>query len=476
MKRILILLSASLLTSLSFAQTLQDAYRFSHIANFGTSRGAGLGNSMGALGADFYSASFNPAGIRVFPQSNMNVDFGVYIKSNENKYHGVENSEQSTDFSLSSIGFVKAFKNSNHKIRFGIGVNNLANFNNHIRNEAYNNSSSRLYSFLQNANGTTADKLNAFREQLAFNTYLLDYDGSPSQYKIPVDAAGQDEYYSLRQSGQMNETVLAIAFEAQSDLNIGFSLGFPSLNYEESSHYRESNFTDSTSLDYFSYRTYLNTVANGINLKLGFQYNPADFVRLGFAFHSPTWYSVSESFSAQMAAYFLDSAHISDSPIGLYDYDVTSPIRIISSAGFIFGTKGLISLEHEYLNYAGTKFNSPAVFSELNESINESFAAAHRVKIGGELNLFPVQLRAGYAISTSPFKTDNELDFDGSLAQKSLSLGASVNMKNWRLNLACTQSSTEAYEQLTYATSFYESVITVNERFSLLSFGVNYQF
>ncbi len=70
MKKILII-SALILTAASTAlsQTSADALRYSRIDIGGTARYMGLSGAFGALGADFTTASTNPAGLGLYKSS-----------------------------------------------------------------------------------------------------------------------------------------------------------------------------------------------------------------------------------------------------------------------------------------------------------------------------------------------------------------------------------------------------------------------
>ena len=62
MKRLSIIMFSLLVTFILNAQNETDALRYSQIFPAGSARFAGLGGAFGAIGADFSTLSFNPAG------------------------------------------------------------------------------------------------------------------------------------------------------------------------------------------------------------------------------------------------------------------------------------------------------------------------------------------------------------------------------------------------------------------------------
>ncbi|MBK9317869.1 MAG: hypothetical protein IPM91_02820 [Bacteroidetes bacterium] len=66
-------IAAFLISATAHAQTDADILRFSMLNYGSTARSLGMGNSFGALGADFSTLAINPAGIALYRKSEFSV-------------------------------------------------------------------------------------------------------------------------------------------------------------------------------------------------------------------------------------------------------------------------------------------------------------------------------------------------------------------------------------------------------------------
>jgi hypothetical protein len=109
-----------------------------------------------------------------------------------------------------------------------------------------------------------------------------------------------------------------------------------------------------------------------------------------------------------MNAYYANGDYFNaQSPNGNYDYKMQTPWKALGSLALIFGTKGLVSADVEYINYTkATLSASDYEFFDENQTINNSFTSAINARAGLEYNLGLMQLRGGYGYYGSPFDTD----------------------------------------------------------------------
>ena len=70
----------------------------------------------------------------------------------------------------------------------------------------------------------------------------------------------------------------------------GATIGLPYTRYYRESYFSESNLDESGALRNWSVTEDLTTTGWGINLKLGMIVKPTEWLRLGGAFHTPTYY------------------------------------------------------------------------------------------------------------------------------------------------------------------------------------------
>jgi hypothetical protein len=92
------------------------------------------------------------------------------------------------------------------------------------------------------------------------------------------------------------------------------------------------------------------------------------------------------------------------SPNGTYEYELQTPWKASGSVALVFGRAGLISADVEYINYADAKLNaSDYGFYDENSAIRENYTEAVNARVGAEITLGVIQLRAGYQYGMSPF-------------------------------------------------------------------------
>lgn len=88
-----------------------------------------------------------------------------------------------------------------------------------------------------------------------------------------------------------------------------------------------------------------------------------DNFRLGFAFHTPNYYKMTDSYVASVKYDFNESgtSHegLKETPSGSYDYEFQSPWRMIASAAYVFGQNGILSFDYEYTSSNNMSFDDP---------------------------------------------------------------------------------------------------------------------
>ncbi|MGB4535138.1 MAG: hypothetical protein WBI34_03120, partial [Tenuifilaceae bacterium] len=92
------------------AQDHQDALRLSQSLNSGTARFVSMGGAFGALGADFSSLSFNPAGLGVYRTSEFTVTTSIKNKEVNSVYLNQPAKDYRTRVLFDNLGFVASFK------------------------------------------------------------------------------------------------------------------------------------------------------------------------------------------------------------------------------------------------------------------------------------------------------------------------------------------------------------------------------
>lgn len=443
------LISALVLTAATTAlsQTSTDAFRYSRIDIGGTARYMALSGAFGALGADFTSASTNPAGIGLYKSSEFTITPSVHTGSVLSDYNGMTGSDMRTNFCLGNVGIVltsklqqKTDKPGWRYVSFATGMNRLNDFNYRYDMTGPNAVNSLLDTYVDAANGVNFHDIEddpngeyAFDLNLAWWDWLLDLtpgDKDSNSYVSPI-AANQDKIQSktITSWGSMNEYVFSFGSNYNDRLYLGMTFGIPFIRYYESSIYRESDITNSD-LKYFNRYDDVETHGSGFNFKLGFIYRASDWFRFGAAFHSPSWYgNMRDYWQTTMVSEFYtpdnngDTRYTRTSPSGYYEYNLQTPYRVQGNLAFIIGNIGLISADYEMADYSKARLDAfDYNFDGENTAIRNSYTFTHTVRIGTEWRYNIFSFRAGAKYFTSPYQNDindgSKLGFSGGVGMK----------------------------------------------------------
>ncbi|MFP4470687.1 MAG: OmpP1/FadL family transporter [Bacteroidales bacterium] len=422
------------------AQNEEDVLRYSNTPLMGTARYLGLGGAYGAIGADFSSLSSNPAGIGLYKKSEFTITPSLYFANSESNYLGQMTEDDRNNFAFGNAGIVLTMetvdrldRNAVNNFQIGFGINRLKDFNNQIYIEGVNGDNSLLDTYLEYAGTKNPENLNGFDTRLAFDTYLIDTLPGEDPYTY-VDAysyiggfSSALQRKSIETKGSINEWVLSGGMNVDDKFYFGLTFGFPYIRYIQNSTYNEQNLTEpDRDLDEFTYREELETRGGGFNIKVGTIARPVQWLRIGAAYHSPTWYNnLNDSWNTRMNAYYTNGDSFSaQSPIGDYSYDIQTPWKAMGSIAVLFGRYGLISADYEYVDYSKGKLKPAIEFSAPNNIIANSFNSASNFRLGTEWNVGLMQVRGGYAYYGSPFESGVN---DGKLQAYSAGLGFRSN-------------------------------------------------
>ena len=447
---IIITVFVSFISQLASAQTLSDAYLLSNQRVNGTARAGAMGNAFGALGGDITSLSINPAGIGMYRTGEF--VFTPVIKSNNSELTLNGNSYTDSRFQirLNNIGLTGLIKinDGNSGIvsfNYGLGYNNVLDFNQNFYG-LNNNSSSSFLDGIANYANTEALSNNYLNQnisdieyrdwptKLAWDTYLInpatdnsgaDIDGEYTSLLYADEKVNQRKSYT--QTGGIDEFTLTGGLNINHQLYLGATLGIQNVDLNQRSEYTEI-FTDNS----YTFGEDYSLKGTGYNFKFGAIYKPIDNIRLGASIHTPTYYSLNEEKNIWIDSKLLEN-HSSEGT-NLYDYNFFSPWKAIISGAYVFGKKGLVSVDAEYLDYSTMSYkrsaNSNEDLSDVNAEINNGFENALNIRVGGELKVTPqFSIRAGYEMYPSAQKntsttTINPLVLDNS---KIYALGVGFN-------------------------------------------------
>ena len=426
-KRWLMGVGILLWSGLGMAQNEVDALRYSQLQFGGTSRYIATGGAFGALGGDFSTLSSNPAGLGVYRKTEITVGTGLFLGGATSRHYGTSTTDFRGNFNIGNLGLVANIGDGGSSsgwqgLAVGIGYNRLANFHSRVDIVGVNDESSLLDVYRNIAQGQTSDDLSInapFDAYQAWQTFLIDSAGGPTNYITAIPSYGQTQRNTIVSRGSIGEYVFSLGANYENRLYLGGTIGISSLRYLQETTYSEALPVGdtTTTLNAFNREENLTTRGTGINAKFGVIYRLHDYVRLGAAFHTPTIFSMRDTWETSTTADFQGSSSIftSDVTTGEYDYGLVTPYRAIGSIAFIFAKNGFLSFDYEYLDYSSARLRGRQAnnydFDPENTTIQNSFSNTANIRLGGEWRLDPWRLRAGYALYGSPFSS--ALDNDG---------------------------------------------------------------
>lgn len=426
MKRIVIILLLAFLSSFpGISQSDIDALRYSRTFLGGTARFLSMGGAFGSLGADFSTASTNPAGLGLYTKSELTVTPALFWGRTKSDYNGFQTYDSRINFNLSNAGIVIASPPRSNKgaivrnYQIAFGVNRSNNFNNRMLMDGINDRNSIIDTYVDNANGIYFGDI----EDDNYGYYAYDLNPAWFTYMIDTIPGFYDQYYGaipagnrivqrqeIESWGSMNEMVFSFSVNLSDRVYLGATMGFPFIRYFEESYYTEiDKDNEINDFDRLSIYESLATRGSGFNLKFGTIVRVTDYIRLGGAIHSPTWYNnMSDEWYSEFSTYFDNGDNYRErSPYGNYDYQLETPWKALGSASFVIKGMALLSAEYEYMDYSKSKLRSPGYsFYDENTAIRTKYRDAHTIRLGTEVRLGFFSLRAGGGYYSSPFVND----------------------------------------------------------------------
>ena len=423
MKRLLIIVLFISYIPTLFSQNSSDALRYSRILYGGSARFQGLGGAFGAVGADFSSIATNPAGLGLFTSSEMTLSPSIRMENSYSNYNMETNRDNKFNVGMDNLGLVFHLEGKNKGssgfkgFNVAFGMNRQNDFNNRVFMEGTNNKNSLLTQYVNILNNTPGgitpgmvDDQYPFDISLALNSNLIYLKDTLNRiYANDAPNGGVIQSKLVTTEGSINEFDFAFGANYNDRLYIGATIGIPIIRYYEHAQYREVK-NDQT-IPYFRSMTFnqdLETHGTGINLKIGLIYRPADWIRVGTSIHTPTYYgNMRDSWNSDMTGVY-DSLPTgsASSPLGSFDYQLTTPFRAIGSIAFIIGKFGLISGEYEYVNYSQSSFSATSTsFSDVNTDIKNKYKSPLNLRFGTEWRIQNFLLRGGFGYYGSPYQS-----------------------------------------------------------------------
>ncbi len=424
MKRITLTLAAAFVTlSGIFAQNVDDALRYSQIFYNGTARFMSMGGAFTALGGDMSTFTQNPAGIGVFRSSEISFTPQLFHIGTTSNFHGLSK-DYMYNFNIGQIGIVSSLiKNTTRttgliSLNVGYSFNKTNNLNTSIRIEGISTSNSLADAWADQGSGTYYSDLSG-APGIAYDAWIMDTitgSGATSYGTVfsnygdsPGSTYGQTIRRIISNTGYTGEHALTIGGNFSNKFFFGATLGIDRINYTGTyDHHEQADYNLASGFQNFTYTEYFNNTGTGFTFKIGAVLKPVEAVRIGLAFHAPTYYRINEYYYDNITSNFTGNGHYEfENQPTRYSYGLTTPFRALAGIAVQIKKIALLSADYEFVDYTTTKFSQTGDnydYTEKNLEIKNTLKPTSNIRVGGELRLNKMYLRGGYGYYGKVFK------------------------------------------------------------------------
>ncbi len=416
-----------------YSQNHIEALRYSQQFYSSTAKSEAMGNSLSAVGADFSAYMINPAGIGVYKKSQMSLTPDFIINNTSGVLSNTNTKDGRFGFKFSNAAYVgvKKGKGIFKYVNYGIAYNSHNDYRQQTQVSAKNMNGSILDYIIYNSNN---DRYSTFREDLAWRSWLINFDNSSNEYWSHVtDNAKYPNLQNklIRTNGGAGEFSFSLGTNINDFLYLGGTIGLTSINYSYDAILTEKDFpvikaringtTDSVQInpEEIIYKESLETNGNGINAKFGFIFQPVKFLRIGGAIHSSTRIDFEDKYKTSMyveyPTNFYGYSNYEPDTANVFDWVLKTPFRANAGVALILESYQLgkfytvpmtFSLDYEYVDYSNAELRHAGedsyTFVKENKDISNFYTKTHNIRAGAELNFGFLKVRGGYAIYSNP--------------------------------------------------------------------------
>ncbi len=458
---------AMLLCGLPLLINAQDAFdvlQMSQTELRGSSRFQSMAGAFGALGGDLSTLTQNPAGIGVYRSSDLGVTLSLDFNSTK---AGVDKINE-TKFNVNNVGYVGAIRLNSESVpnlNFGFTYNRLQSFNRHYIGGVANiptSMSNFVADEFVNVPGFTDgdlywdDDYNPYFDGYAPWAAVTMFDmttqnggyvgiiNSNDGYMQGLFGQGTtgNAYYEVEERGHADEYNIGFGGNIANKLYFGLDFGILDLDYKSYQTYEEdlnNAYVMADDIDLFTspiinentradwnLTNYLHTSGTGVNFKFGLIWKPVQALRIGAAFHTPTYYDMRDTYlvSANLLAYednnllYRASKSSNDGYNYSGTYTIKTPWHFMGSVAGVIGTNAILSMDYEYVANETMRIGDDRSndYPDVTDNVKAYFKPSHIIRVGGEYRLTPNwSVRAGYSYKTTQVEKGVD-DYDYNIA------------------------------------------------------------
>tara|TARA_B100000989_G_scaffold173178_1_gene129861 strand:- start:1752 stop:3245 length:1494 start_codon:yes stop_codon:yes gene_type:complete len=409
----------------SYTQSLEDAFRLSSYFHNGSARFNSMGGAFGALGGDISSISINPAGSSVFIKSEVGFSVDITDKLVKNSFNNYFSESRSDFLSINNVGAVLVYGNNKSKISIGYNMHNLNSFDTNFSFNGkttagldnyflfysqdipyedllvYDNETIQsVYEFLGDEYGYADQQ--AF---LGFQSFIINPNEDGSSYYSNAIYSSLEQHVDISRKGSHNMHTFNISKSLKENFLIGLNINFHEIFYDELKTISEEGFDFNSKVNSISFYDDLYTQGIGTSLQIGSIFILKN-LRIGLTYQSPTWFKLEDENIQSIRSDILEDDYIIQYDINpntvnyFEEYNFKAPSKSTISLAYVFGSRGLISVDYEHSRPSNSNFKdnngSSSYLNNLNNLIDQKFSkSSNSLRIGGEYRIKNYSLRVG---------------------------------------------------------------------------------
>ena len=437
-----LLMPVVLISNWSVAQNLNDINQLLNTSLSGTARYNAMAGAFGALGGDITAISYNPAGSSVFLHSEFGGTLSFVNNEIKANYFGTSKVTENQNINFDQGGIVFVFNNTDPEgawTRISTAINSFRVYNfdenatvlgtspkgidqyfiYYAEGLPFNNlplyegeTVEEIYTYLGENNGFAAQQ--AF---LGYQSYIINpasFDDYNTKYTSNVLYNEVNHQLNLINSGKIRKTTFNISGLYKNKLHIGANINYHKLDYSQNHRLNEKNQYLNSPIYNIEFENDLVSFGDGYSAQLGLILKLSS-LRLGFTYDSPQWLTILDETRQSVSAFHLEEGLIVNEKIApnttnIYTaYQFQLPSKTTLSGAYIFGSKGLLSVDYSYQNSAQTKlsmFDGSAYLDTLTNELAKVYQPQHTLRIGGEYRFNGISVRGGYLEKNAPLKNN----------------------------------------------------------------------
>ena len=439
--------------------TAFDMFNSAHTQfNTITARSAAMAGAMTSLGADASSLSINPAGVGMYRTNELTFTPMMSFTRAKNNAQPFEGNSKNR-FAVGNFGVVVKLRESSTgvtAINMGLSYNRLADYNYKYSfsnaGVAGNASIADVYAGQLAASGITSAQLKQNYDNFGnfrWSHYDPTYWGAILGYKtglvgdtsgawgrdMVVPNAAVDNFTTVESKGRADEWVWSLGINFNSKFYLGMSLGASTISQEKHIYYGEgyrysNNPQQNYCMEYFNYDQITQMKGTGINFKIGAIYRPIESLRIGIAFHTPTYYNVTYKYQGGMTSqvkainnvdgYTVNSQGYIDPPFseqtelliddGDYSWRFTTPTRLMVGASYTVAKQLILSVDYERDWYNTMRMKNSPYGPLYKGFIKDEFKGSNTLRAGAEWRFIPqMAIRLGYGLWSGALDDNDEV-------------------------------------------------------------------